>query len=171
MSGAGRKRLFSGVELVDPASLKRDVRERSSHFLFRRRLQNAPIGEFFCLRISRRTHTVGRTGEVVGCLPQLDVIGEKQPVRARLAERHADTARVDHSRIADHAVVLHVGMTAHDQARRDAAKDGNQPLCRSQPGEAISLAVRSAMTKQYRAQRELHLQRCRPAAQRVLVVR
>ena len=69
---------------------------------------------------------VAAFGEIVRRSVAAHARSEHCPIRARVLERHADAARIDDARLPDHAIELHVGVTAHDQLHTERVEDRPQ---------------------------------------------
>jgi hypothetical protein len=74
---------------------------------------------------------------------------EQKPVRAGLAERHADASRVNDARRADHAVKLHVRMAAHHYGGVGMCEDRIETLVRRQPREDVDVVSRCGVAEEH----------------------
>lgn len=72
-------------------------------------------GEIFRLRICGGAKKLRGFLQVVIRFSELDAGAEQKPIRSRISERLADAAGIHDARFPNHAVELHVGVTADDE--------------------------------------------------------
>jgi hypothetical protein len=92
------------------------------------------------LRILGGADALGRLDQIIGRVSNLHTRSEQEPVSARLAKRHPDAARVDDSGRADHAIELHVCVTADHQRGVQPVKKWQQTVFRRQARKGFGLA-------------------------------
>src|SRR5712691_2430731 len=84
--------------------------EQVEHLRRGRRLQDVTGREVFWPRKDRPSNPFCRLLQILGRVLKLDVRSEQQPIGTGFTERHAHTASVHNTRLADEPVELHVRM-------------------------------------------------------------
>jgi len=79
---------------------------------------------------------------------KLNVRAKYQPVRARLAERHADAASVHDPNPRDHAIELHMSVATNNNGSAYSFEHRRQALFRRQTRKAFSFASRGTVAEE-----------------------
>ena len=111
-------------------------------------MQDVLLQEFSGHGIVDSAKWFGDLLQVIVCVPQLNAGPEQKPVRSSFAKRHASAARVDDARSPDHAIELHMGMAADDDALFDAGKHRLKTIFRGAPEEDVGVVARCGMAEQ-----------------------
>ena len=80
------------------------------------------------LRIICAADAFGGVGEVVGCVAELNIWAEQEPVGAGFAEGHSNAAGIYDAGVADAAIKLYVGVAADDYCGVEFFKERHEAV-------------------------------------------
>ena len=122
--------------------------EYFEHLLFCWGIEDIASGEVFGLGITGVSDAVSGLGQIVGGVAELNIWAEQYPMRAGFAERHSNAAGVYDSGVADFALKLHVGVSAHNCCGVESFEERQKAFVGGQASEYVVLVLRGGVAEQ-----------------------